>query len=118
MTDKVFGMLGLAAKSGKVVSGGDTCERLIRKSVQPLVVLAEDASENTKERFINCAAIREKKTAIRIYGTCEELGKYIGKESRSVLIITDKDFANSIMKLMDCASRENGGGDIGKNQGL
>ena len=118
MTDKVFGMLGLAAKSGMVVSGSDICERLMAKSAQPLVVLATDASENTKNKFLSKAVIKEKKTAVRIYGTCEELGKYIGKENRSILIITDRNFADCIMKLMDCASRENGGGDIGKNQGL
>ena len=116
MHNKVYGLLGLAAKSGSVVSGGNTCERLLKGSKSQLVVLAEDASENTREKFLRLAAQKEIET--RIFGTCDELGKYIGKEIRSVLIITDRSFAKRILELMDSALRKNGGGDIGKNQGL
>ena len=116
MNSKVYGLLGLAAKSGAVVSGSGACERFLRKSTTPLVVVAEDSSVNTREKFQRAAKNRE--AEIRVFGTCDALGKYIGKESRSILIITDRGFAKSIMDLMDCALRKNGGGEIGENQGL
>ena len=116
MNRKIYGMLGLAAKSGAIISGGNSCERALRQHGAPLLVLAQDASENTRDRFLKLAGNRE--IRVKIFGTCDELGKYIGKESRSVLIITDENFAKCLADLMDCALRENGGGDIGKNQGL
>ena len=115
--NKVYGMLGLAAKSGSVVSGGNSCEIYLKKrNIPPLLIIASDASENTKEKFLSLAI--KKGILYKIFGKSEELGKYTGKDNRSVLIITNNGFAESITATLDSLVRKNGGGHIGKNQGL
>ena len=46
--DKVLSMLGLAAKAGKVVSGEFSTEKAIKARKAYIVMVAEDASDNTK----------------------------------------------------------------------
>ena len=53
MIDKlrVLGMLGLAAKAGKITFGADSCKEAIMKNKVKLIILAQDASERTKTKF-------------------------------------------------------------------
>ena len=46
--DRFHQLLGLAAKAGAVVSGEFAVEQSIRKKETFLVIVAEDASDNTK----------------------------------------------------------------------
>ena len=46
---KVLGSLGLAMKAGDVVSGEFMTEKAIREGIAKLVIVAEDASGNTKK---------------------------------------------------------------------
>ena len=57
MIDKlrVLGMLGLAAKAGKITFGADSCKEAIMKNKVKLIILAQDASERTKTKFIDMA---------------------------------------------------------------
>ena len=48
---KVLGTLGLAMKAGSVVSGEFMTEKSIRDGRAELVIVAEDASANTKKKF-------------------------------------------------------------------
>ena len=48
---KVLGSLGLAMKAGDVVSGEFMTEKAIREGIAKLVIVAEDASGNTKKKF-------------------------------------------------------------------
>ncbi len=49
---KSLGTLGLAMKSGNVVSGEFLTEQAIRAGTARLVIVAEDASDNTKRNFV------------------------------------------------------------------
>ena len=51
--DRVLSMLGMAAKAGKVESGEFSTERAVKKGRGRLVIVAEDASDNTKKMFTN-----------------------------------------------------------------
>jgi predicted RNA-binding protein YlxR (DUF448 family)/ribosomal protein L7Ae-like RNA K-turn-binding protein len=113
---KAYGLLGLAAKKGSVISGGDACERALRGGSDGFLIVAEDASDNTKERFSRI--VYGKGVERRIFGTCSELGKHTGKDERSVLIVTDQGIARGLALLMDGVAGENGGGKFGKNQSL
>ena len=55
MTDKqkVFGLLGLAAKAGKIQSGEFSTEKSVKSGRAYLVIVSEEASENTKKMFRN-----------------------------------------------------------------
>jgi len=90
--------LSLAQRAGKVVSGDRVLPAIRNKSAK-LVLLASDASDNTKKRY------RDKSS---FYGitliedvTGQELSIAIGKNNRMYLAITDKSFAEMILKKLE-----------------
>jgi ribosomal protein L7Ae-like RNA K-turn-binding protein len=89
-------MLGLAMKAGKVVSGEFATDKGVKNGKAYLVIVSEDASDNTKKMFSNMCEFY--KVPIFYYGTKEEIGRSIGKAMRSSLAITDENFANSLIK--------------------
>ena len=55
-------LLGLAARAGKVVSGEFAVEKSVKSGKTFLVLVAEDASANTKKNFSDmCTYYKEKK---------------------------------------------------------
>lgn len=94
MQDKVLSLLGLAAKAGKVQSGEFSVEKTVKAQKAFLVVVAEDASENTKKHFFDICAFRS--VPIFEYGTKESLGRCIGKQSRASLALTDEGFSEGL----------------------
>lgn len=96
--DKIYSLLGLCQRAGKLVSGEFGCESAIKNNKAKLLLLAEDASENTKKKFQNSAAYYH--IPICILGSKERIGSALGKESRAILAITEEGFANSILKKM------------------
>lgn len=97
--DSALSMLGLAAKAGKVASGEFMTENAVKSGGAALVIVAEDASENTKKKFRNMCEYY--KVPVRIHGIKEELGHFTGKQFRASLAITDKGLAQAVMKKMD-----------------
>ena len=51
MTDKALSMIGLATKAGKIASGEFAVESAVRKGKACFVIIASDASDNTKKSF-------------------------------------------------------------------
>lgn len=94
MKQKILSYLGLAQRSGNLVSGENTCEQHIKKKNIKLIIVTSDSSENTKNKFIEIA--NKKHIIIHIYGTKEELSRAIGKVNRCVFGILDDNFANVI----------------------
>lgn len=94
--DKVLSMLGLAARSRNVVSGGFATETAVKSGKAHLVIIAEDASDNTRKKYNNMCDYYGVPCAF--YGTKEVIGHSMGREERSVLAVTDEGFANSIQK--------------------
>lgn len=94
MADRVYSMIGIAEKAGHVVSGEFSTEKAIKNGKACLVILASDASENTRKHFSDMCAYRG--IPVRIYGGREELGHAIGKGMRVNLAITQKGLADSI----------------------
>lgn len=94
--DRVLSMLGLAARSRNVVSGGFATERAIKSGKARLVIIAEDASENTRKKYSNMCNFYE--VPCVIYGMKDVIGHSMGKEDRTVLAVTNEGFANSIRK--------------------
>lgn len=94
MKNRVLSMLGIAAKSGNVVSGEFSTEKAIKTGKAYLVIVAEEASENTTKMFRNMTEFYG--VPMICFGTKEELGKYIGKEFRASVAITDENLAKAI----------------------
>ena len=96
---QIFGSLGLAAKAGKIVSGEFSVEKAVKEESAFLVIVAEDASDNTKKHFTDMCTYRN--IPLRIFADKEQLGKCIGKEFRASAAVTDQGFAESIKNKID-----------------
>lgn len=86
-------------KAGKLVSGEFQVEKAVKEMKAHLVVIAEDASENTRKHFSDMCQFRQ--IPIRFFGKKEEIGNAIGKAYRASIAVTEKGFAESILKKVD-----------------
>lgn len=98
MDKKILQMLGLCQRAGKLSSGETGCLAAIRDGSAVLVIVAEDASDNTKKRFADSSAFYKKN--IKTVGNKSELGRAIGKDDRSVLTVNDSGFAAKICEML------------------
>lgn len=96
---KILSMLGLATRSGNVQSGEFMTENAIKGGKARLVIVSEEASQNTLKHFTDMCTYRS--VPMRVFGSKEELGKATGKEMRASLAINDAGFADAIQKLFD-----------------
>ena len=103
INNKVYGLLGLTAKAGKIAFGTDSCEDLITKKKLKLVIVAEDSSERTINNFKQ--KCEQNSIDFYIFGTKEEISKSIGKVNKTVIGIKDKNLAGAIKKILN-------GGDV------
>ncbi len=94
--DNVLSIIGIASKAGKAAGGEYQTEHAVKSHKAALVILAEDASENTKKKFQSmCDFYR---TELIFYGNRESLGHCTGKGFRASVAITDKGLAQSVRK--------------------
>ncbi len=97
--NKVLSLLGLAMRGRNLVSGEFQTEEAVKDGSAMLVIIAEDASANTKKLFTNKCSFYE--VPVYQYGTKETLGQAIGKDFRSSLGVCDAGLANAIVKLLE-----------------
>ena len=104
MSDRALQMLGIAEKAKKIASGEYQTENAVKSKKAYLVIVAEDASNNTKKMFQNmCSFYR---TKLVFYGSRESLGHSIGKECRASLAIIDEGLAKSVQKKLPGTTTE------------
>ena len=98
---KLMSLLGFAARARKLVCGTDLCRDEIRRGNLSLVIVADNASANTKKRIAD---------ACRYYGadmciapiTSLELSHQIGKSANIAVVgVTDANFINGIAALFE-----------------
>ena len=82
--DKVLSLISLATKAGRCASGEFMTEGQTKSGRASLVVVAEDASDNTKKKFRDMCK--------------DTLGHAMGKQFRASLAILDEGFAKGILK--------------------
>lgn len=99
MTDRIYTFMGLAQKAGKLFSGTDSSERAVKSGRAKLVIVAEDASRNTRKKFEDMC--RYHGAAMRVFGMKELLGRYAGKDERSVIAIAEQGFAKRLIEMID-----------------
>ena len=99
-------MLSIAKKAGKVASGEFMTENSVKSGTARLVIVAEDASDNTKKKFNNMCTYYE--VPIYIYGTKDDLGHTIGLEFRASLAVTDAGIAKKIEDYLKVGGNVNG----------
>lgn len=97
--NKVLSLVGLATKAGKTVSGEFMTEKEVKLGRAALVIVADDASDNTKKKFRDMCEFY--KVPIYFYVDKDTLGHAMGKEFRASLAILDKGFAKGIQKHLE-----------------
>lgn len=97
--NKVLSMLGLSTKAGKVVTGEFSTEKAVKTGKAYLVIVASDASDNTKKKFRNMCNYYE--VVMKEYSDKDSLGQACGKESRASLAITDEGLAKAVSKQIE-----------------
>ena len=99
---KVLNLLGLATRAGKTASGEFMTEKAIKSGKAYLVIVSEEASDNTKKMFTmfenSCAYY---KVPVYQFGMKEELGHAMGKEMRASLAVLDSGFAKALREKLD-----------------
>lgn len=100
--DRILQLLGLAQRAGGVASGEFMTETTVKEGKSHLVIVASDASDNTKKQFRDMCTYY--KVPYREYADKELLGHSIGKEFRASCSVTNENLANEILKKIDGGS--------------
>ena len=98
MNNKVYSYLGICQKAGKLISGEGACEKAIASGDGKLIIIAQDASDNTKKKFLNKAEYYH--VPVYIKGERDILSSAIGKINRPTVVITDKGLSEKIIELL------------------
>ncbi len=104
---KILGLIGLSARARKISYGADSVEIQLKKKKVKLIIVAEDASDRTKNKFIKLS--NEYNVPIIILGKIDEISKTIGKSNKAIIGIEEENISKEIQKI------NNGGEVIGKN---
>lgn len=107
MINKVLGLLGLATKAGKIIFGTDACIEGIEKNKIKLIIIATDASDRLKDKFVKLCSNKNNQIKLIIFGTINEISASTGKNNKAVIGVKDINFSNEIIKIT------NGGEVIG-----
>ena len=102
--EKIYGMIGLARRAGKTVSGGYATMEAVKSGKAALVIAAEDASERTRKTISDKCSWRGIPLVFADSG--ERLGKAMGQEYRSQMAVTDEQMAQAILRLFSENDRE------------
>ncbi len=98
MENKIYSMIGLCMKAGKLAYGSDMCEEKIKFSKVKKLIVSKDASNNTKEKF---KSLCEGKTKLVEFGKTEKISHCIGKSNKVVIGIMDDGFSKKIEEMIE-----------------
>ena len=113
---KVYSLIGIATKSRRLVSGEFSTEKAVKGKKAAYVIVAEDASDNTKKMFSNMCTYYN--VPIDFFGNKDDLGHAMGKEFRASCAILDKGLADAIDKQLKMKQDLNGGSKYGENENI
>ena len=83
-------------RAGKLKSGEFAVLEAIRHKKARLVIVSEDASDNTKKQFGDKCSYYN--VPIYFFGNKDDLGHAIGKDVRTSLAVTDQVLAKTLIK--------------------
>jgi len=100
-TDRVHGIIGLAARAGGVVRGTERVREAVRENTVRFALVAADASRNSKNRIVPLLEASGVPYVERF--DRESLGSAIGKAPVSALAVTDPGFAAQLRAAVGAA---------------
>jgi len=94
---RIANYLGIAMKAGMVAAGDRTALETLKSGRAELVVMASDISPKTAQELLALAS----KQALPLlwWPDMNSLGLTVGKSRRGAVVIKDKGFTESIIKL-------------------
>ena len=95
---RILSLLSLCMKAGRLKTGETIAEKLLRSGGAQLLIIAGDASDNTKKKFINKCFYYKK--PILVYSDRDVLSKSVGRQNRTVFVIIDANFAKRLESLI------------------
>lgn len=104
----ICSLLSLAARGRNLVSGEFSTEKAIKEGRAYVVLIAEDASDNTKKHFTDMCSYRS--IPCYFFADKDILGHAIGNEMRASLAVTNEGLAHSIVEKLE-ALGANGGSE-------
>lgn len=96
--NKIFSMVGLATRAGKTVAGEFAVEKAVKEQKAKLVIVSEEASNNTKKLFNNKCKYYD--VPMFVYGSRDELGSATGNENRVSIAVLDSGFSEKIINML------------------
>jgi ribosomal protein L7Ae-like RNA K-turn-binding protein len=97
MNNKFFQFLGLTKKAGKVIEGYNQCEEALSHGRGTLIILSEESSTNTKDKF---KRFSDRNNVPLIEGVSNEiLGKCLGRAEINVVCVSDKKMSDKLLSL-------------------
>ncbi len=90
---EVYSLLGLATRARKTTTGEAVLQSIKTKTAS-LVIIANDASENTKKKLTDKCTFYQIEYVF--YGDIDSLSHAIGKHNRVSVAVNDKGFAIKI----------------------
>lgn len=96
---KIYQLLGIATRARQVTTGEDLTVREVQAGKAHLVIISSDASANTMKKITDKCKFFN--VEMHVFGSREDLGQAIGKESRVVLAVMDAGFAGKISSLLN-----------------
>lgn len=97
-------VLGMAQKAGKLVSGDFAVKTALKTGKVKMLVIAEDAAENTKKELKHLAET-VKVEVVEIL-TAETMGTAIGKERRVCGAFLDDNFTKMLRNALQNSQEE------------
>lgn len=94
MIDKIYSMIGLCMKAGRLAYGSDMCEEKIKYNQAKLLIISEDASDNTKRKFERLCT--DNGIELVFFGTIDLISHSIGENNKAIVAILDEGFAVKI----------------------
>ena len=97
--EKFFRMLGLAARMRAIAFGEGAAKDSVKNGKAQVVIVAADASDNTKKKFRNSCEFY----SVRMieYSDKLTLGRYTGREFAVVLAVMNRGIAEELQKCLD-----------------
>lgn len=96
--ERMMNLLGLAERARLIATGGFAVEKAIVEKKAKLVIVTEDASERTKNKFADLA--EKYSVPFSIVLDKESLAKSVGKDLRSAAALLDEGFSESFRKIL------------------
>ena len=96
---KIYSLLGLSKKAGFAQGGEFLTEKAVKSFKSSLIIVAEDASDNTKKKFSDMCAFY--KVPFYTFGIKDDLGHSIGTEFRASVTVNNAGMAKKIIELLN-----------------